>query len=201
LPPQLAPDKLASLNNLALTCRSIYLHILPHLYHTLRIRYHGQSSWAPRADLIRRLAPKGTYEVPYQQLRSSSDNPDRGLDFLETPVDRKGKGVAGRPQKLVKLPITVPDSVAKIDGVSTRELALMQIKNVVVDGYWFNAKEASSDEYWASEEGLTRHHQPTIDALEGLLWSLKRLEGFAYVSPWPFHHQLCLLRMKLVRCR
>jgi hypothetical protein len=135
-----------------------------------------------RTDIIKRLIPPGSYEIPAKETDDSDPEPI---------IDRKGKGVAGRPSlSRVRSSSTRKDPSAlagsgKAGGKrpQPKKLPLLYIREIVICGYWNQPKEEHSDEYFLPNDGDVREHTPFIDALEALLWSIDRLESFQWVPP------------------
>ncbi|KAI5806076.1 hypothetical protein EDC01DRAFT_638558 [Geopyxis carbonaria] len=177
LPPEIfhqiisdiAPSQQKTLSSLSLSCQKLNRRVTPYLYHTLHLRFSGRPSWKTRTEILECLAPPSTYKLP-TYVGPAGD----------APVDRKGKGVAGRPRATGgKLSSASSPTLAQVDSEKQPQ-SIKYIREIVIDGYWLNVKEQSSDEYWHSHDGDMREHQPFLDALEGLLWSMSRLEQFSW---------------------
>ncbi|KAA8893375.1 hypothetical protein FN846DRAFT_979278 [Sphaerosporella brunnea] len=171
---EISPELQGTLSNLSLTCRSIYLRVLPTLYQSYRIKLFGRPSWPTRTEIMRRLVPPGSYEIPVKNLEDSESD---GI------VDRKGKGVAGRPSTSRKVAV-------KKEIQQPKKLPLREIREVVICGYWNTPKEEHSDEYFLPNDGDVREHTPFIDALEALLWRIDHLESFHWKVTRPMPPQI-----------
>jgi hypothetical protein len=119
--------------------------------------------------------PPGSYEVP-SDTREDYDEAES-----EAVIDLKGKGVAGRSWKspYSARKEAAGNSAGKTEKKAERRLPLLFIREVVICGYWNHPKEEHSDEYFVPNDGDIREHTPFVEALEGLLWSIERLESFA----------------------
>lgn len=196
---------------MSLSCRAVYLQVIPVLYRTFRLRFFGRASWPSQTDILKRLVPPGSYDPSLCSRVYSSGHDGAGNDSVDdddagrdggagggkegaaSAGDRKGKGVPGRPS----LPAR-PNCSARAGGsglvdkkADHRLLPLSCIREVVICGFWNHPKEEHSDEYFLPNDGDVREHTPFVDALQGLLWSLSGLESFSCVPARPRAAGIC----------
>ncbi|KAF8533487.1 hypothetical protein BDD12DRAFT_914077 [Trichophaea hybrida] len=181
---EISPEQQRSLANFSETCCAIYHQVIPVLYHTYRLKFWGRSSWPTQTEKLRRLVPPGSYEVP-SYTREDCDEAEN-----EAMIDRKGKGVADRSWKTLYARKDAAGSAATLGKKPERRLPLLFIREIAICGFWNHEQEEQQDEYFLHNDGDIREHTPFVEALEGLLWSIERLESFSWRVIRPLPHQI-----------